>query len=185
MIHHAPTPAPRSEARFFLARDGELRLRREAAARERRERALLADACRALPPPLVEVLWSAGLRADSLAALDLAPVVAVAWADREVDPAERQAVLVAAKERGAAEGPARALLERWLRRRPPAALLDAWEAHLASALRDRGPHERREEAARLVRAVRRVAAASGGFLGMAKVSRAEAQMIERVERTLG
>ena len=49
---------------------------------------------------VLEKLANFGMDASTLAALSLAPLVLVAWADGEVDAKERDAVLAAAAEVG-------------------------------------------------------------------------------------
>ena len=70
---------------------------------------------------------------ERLAALALAPLVEVAWADGSVTEAERQGVLEAAKAIGVEQHGefARTTLRRWLHESPPTEALEAWRALLA------------------------------------------------------
>lgn len=70
-----------------------------------------------------------------LAALSLAPFVAVAWAEAGVDDAERALVLSWAAELGLTKGePGYALLEHWLSEPPASHLLETWKRHYVDAL---------------------------------------------------
>lgn len=77
---------------------------------------------------LLDGLLELGFRAETLAALSLYPLVAVAWADRRIAASERRAILAAAREQGLSQDDsAFALLERWLETRPSESLLGAWK----------------------------------------------------------
>jgi hypothetical protein len=73
---------------------------------------------------------------EKLAALALAPLVEVAWADGQVTPAERAGVLDAAKRIGLDQNSefCRSTLRRWLQRPPPTEALERWRQLLASTL---------------------------------------------------
>ena len=65
---------------------------------------------------------------EKIAALTLAPLVEVAWADGVVTPGERDAVLKAAKALGLGQRSefCRSTLLRWLHQPPPTEALEAW-----------------------------------------------------------
>lgn len=73
---------------------------------------------------------------ERIAALTLAPLVEVAWADGHVTPAEREGVLEAAKSLGLEQRSefCRSTLRRWLSDAPPTEALAQWRRLLAPAL---------------------------------------------------
>jgi uncharacterized tellurite resistance protein B-like protein len=171
------------EEAFFRKHDGALRARM----RSERERADARDALIAQSPiadaALVDRLVELGIRLDTLAALMLVPLVEVAWADGTMDPREREAVLHAAEASGIEfESPSHALLEAWTRERPPAALYESWRAYIASLCRELSADHRWHLEEQLVGRARSVARAAGGFLGVAKVSKPEEEVIARLEQ---
>lgn len=167
------------EESFFKKENAELleklRDKRDKAERTETLRRAMALDNEGLAKQLVDL----GLGAETWLAITLVPLVEVAWADREMAPAERKAVLEAAAEDGIAAGTeARDLLDTWLARRPVPALREAWKAYVAAALPvmgDAGREILREET--LERA-RTVAKAAGGILGLGnKVSEAEENVL--------
>ena len=146
-------------------------------------RQALATASGINRPELLETLLKLGIRAETLAALSIVPLVEVAWADGTLDSKERRAVLDRARDSGIAPGStAQALLESWLERRPDPKLLDAW-THMVRGISDQlGADDAARLKAGLLDQARAVAGASGGVLGMgAKVSGAEAAMLAQLE----
>ena len=107
----------------------------------------------------------ASMFAATGAAILLAPLVQVAWAEGTVTDRERAVVFEVAARRGIEPGsPPRAQLEAWLRERPPDAVfetaLHVIEAGLAILTVEEQDQRRRE----IVTAAGRVAEASGGRL---------------------
>lgn len=73
---------------------------------------------------------------EKMAALVLAPLVEVAWADGHVTPAEREAVFEAARALGLGQRSefCRSTLRRWLNEAPPTKVLEQWRQSLAPTL---------------------------------------------------
>ena len=73
---------------------------------------------------------------EKIAALALAPLVEVAWADGVVTPGERDAVLKAARALGLGQRSefCRSTLLRWLHEPPPTAALEQWRRLLGPTL---------------------------------------------------
>lgn len=151
--------------------------------RKQEEMASLADASGISDEKTLESLVHAGVNASTLAALTLVPLVFVAWADRLMDERERKAVLDAAESIGIAAGSAgRALVERWLDERPPASLFDHWHASIQATVKSLPAAEVERLRSDIVERARKVAAAAGGFLGIATVSAVERETIDRIEQ---
>jgi hypothetical protein len=102
-------------------------------------REALAKASGITTPAVLDKLIELGIRAETVAALSIVPLLEVAWADGAIDPKERRAILERA---GVPEdSTAGALLAAWLDRRPDPNLLTAW-THLVQAMSEQlGPSE--------------------------------------------
>jgi hypothetical protein len=173
------------EDKFFLERDMELlRALRERAASEERKEAL-ADASGITEDHLLDHLIDLDVSPETVAALGLVPLIAVAWADGSVDASERRAVLAAAEQQGMdREHAGYQLLERWLKKKPDPKLLSAWENYVAALLEALGEEDKAALKADLLGRARAVAAASGGLLGLGnKVSKAEQAVLSELEQT--
>ncbi len=76
---------------------------------------------------LLDALVSLAVEPETLVAFTLVPLVEVAWADGEIQPKERDAIIKAAIERGVGEdSPTAQLLRNWLQTRPDPKLLETW-----------------------------------------------------------
>ena len=167
------------EDAFFARQDSELIRRMRAADPSRSERERLAEASGLQDEAVLDRLAGLGFGSGTVAALTLVPLVAVAWADGSLDSKERQAVLSAAGESGLAPGaPGHALLQGWLAEAPPPALLAAWTDYVRAL----PPEARAGLRPQLLGRARRVAEATGGFLGLTRsVSAEEEAVLGRLE----
>ena len=179
------------EADYFRKQDEKLLAKmRERAALQEVAKAL-ADKLRVDDTQLLRGVVELGLTSETGAAILLAPLVQVAWAEGKVTPAEREVVLDVARSRGVLPGtPPYAQVETWLRERPSDGLFEtAMEVmKVAASVLPQG--EREERIREVVAACRRVAEASGGglarLLGMssAAVSQNEAAVLEAITAKL-
>ena len=172
------------EDSFFRERDQQLldKLRMELETVEAHKH--LAHVSGILDESVLKNLVQAGVRAETLTALTLIPLVEVAWADGAVSADERNAVLKAAAENGIKQGSAaHELLARWLEDRPDVRIIASWKEYvhaLAKAMPADAIAVMRE---RLILRCRRVAEAAGGFLGLTgKISKVEQAAIDEFER---
>ena len=173
------------EAVFFARLDAE---RIEALhERERKERAKqeLSATTGISNADLLEHILGLDIDAHTLNALSLVPLVITAWASGEVTDEERSAVLEAAEAQGiSGESGAHELLEAWLDEKPPRELEGAW-AEYVQALRESLDAASAEAMSRdLMERCRDVARASGGILGIGKVSNDEAEAIQRLAEAM-
>jgi hypothetical protein len=187
MERHPLNPDARNlEDEFFARENAALleKLRRQAQEKERRE-ALRAAAPNA-DDALIDHLIALGIGPETLLALTLVPLAAVAWADGTIDARERDALLRAAEERGVAPGsPARQLLEGWLERRPGPALIEAWKRYVRAIWGSFDEAQRGAMRERTIEMARGVAEATGGFLGLgSRISQAERAVLDDLERAL-
>jgi hypothetical protein len=186
MERHPLNPDARNLEEAFFAEEDRRLLQR---LREKKEHeARLAALREALPnadEAFLERLLALGIGPEMALAVVLVPLAMVAWADGDVAPSERQAVLRAAEERGVLPGtPARGLLESWLSRRPGAPLQDAWKSYVRGVMLHLGEEDRRDVRERLSGMAHDVARAAGGFLGLAKISAAERAVLDEIDRVL-
>jgi hypothetical protein len=131
---------------------------------------------------VLDHLVSLGLRANTIAALSLVPLVAVAWADGAIQDDEKQAIMQGAHGKGLDEGsPGYQLLSGWLARRPDGALLDAWVEYIKALSSQLNDEQSRLLKNQIVGFAKMVATASGGILGFGKVSSTEEAILHRIE----
>ena len=115
---------------------------------------------------LLQRVRDAGISLDNAAALFLAPLVQVAWAEDSVTRAEHDAVLRIARERGIdASSPAYAQLESWLHERPKDEIFDIGIAVIKHGFSVLPAGERNERIKTILDACNEVAEASGTSLG--------------------
>jgi hypothetical protein len=135
--------------------------------------------------PILRRLAALGIRAETLAALTMIPIVEVAWADGEMDERERDAILVGAESVGIEPGsPSHGLLRIWTEDEPAPDLLVAWREFIGALHAELEDGERERLRQKLVARARTVAEAAGGILGVDPVSPEEAKVLERLDRAL-
>ena len=173
------------EDAFFARQDAALleRLKDQARAKERRE--ALREVAPHADDALLDHFIALGLSPQTVLAIVLVPLAAVAWADGKIDAREKEAVLRAAADRGIAPGTAaHALLTGWLEHPPSSALMNAWKNYVTAMWSRFEETEKREMHGRLIGMARDVAQAAGGFLGVGKISPPEQAVLDHLEKTL-
>jgi tellurite resistance protein len=169
---------------IFHEQDQELRkaFRERMEKLERREQ--LAQVSGIRDEALLERLIALGIAAETLAALELVPLVFVAWADGGVQAQERAAIVALAKAAGIAPQDGRyPLLEHWLKRRPDATMLDAWKHYVQELRQQMNSQEAEDLRHELLDRAQRVAQAAGGFLGFGdKMSPAERSVLDQLQQ---
>lgn len=171
------------EEAFFKQRDQELlnKLRGELDAFEEKKK--LAHVSGIAAERVLQHLVAAGVRAETLAAVSLLPMVEVAWCDGNVSPEERDAVLNAAVKQGLApDSGSYALLKQWLQNRPDSHVVGAWKEYVQELAHVMPAESVAEMRKQLIDRCKNVAAAAGGFLGLSTVSRVEQATIEEFEK---
>ncbi len=172
------------EEKFFREKDAELirAMREKTATMERRK--ALAEASGIEHEELLDQLDQFQVSAETLAALSLVPLVAVAWADGKLDDKERAAVLASADQIGLKDGhPGYELLESWLKQKPDKRLAEVWHDYIYALCEILSPEAKAELYEDLVGRTRAIAEATGGVLGMgSKVSKPEQDVLDRLAR---
>ena len=111
---------------------------------------------------LLDRVRAVGVTLDTAAALFVAPLVQVAWADGSVSRKEQETVLRLARERGVEkDSPAHAQLEEWLRARPADELFDVAAEVLNYSFSVLTKAEQEDRIKRILDACHEVASASG------------------------
>jgi hypothetical protein len=128
--------------------------------------------------PLVEL----GVRGESVTALVLAPLVAVAWADHRLEDHERQAILAAEQHYGIApDSEAGKLLASWLEARPHESLLEAWSTYVSALCKVLKPAERDRLREEIVGRSERIAEAfKKTFLRAGATNSAEEEVLTKI-----
>jgi tellurite resistance protein len=133
---------------------------------------------------VLDALVELAVEPETLVAFTLVPLVEVAWADGEIQPKERDAILKAAIERGVeVDSPTAALLTNWLQNRPGPQLLETWRGYMEELSASLGDRTRAHMKSSVMGRARAVAEAAGGFLGVASISAAEKKKLEELEWT--
>jgi hypothetical protein len=131
---------------------------------------------------VLDRLVSLGLRANTIAALSLVPLIQVAWADGTIQDNERTAILAGAHGKGLEEGTdGYELLQTWLKRQPGDDLFTAWEAYIKALAAQLNDEQNRLLKNQIVGFAKMVAASAGGILGFGKVSASEETVLTRIE----
>jgi hypothetical protein len=170
---------------FFADREQERIAALRAQAETDHAAAALGKATHIKDEALLGKLASLGLTVETLAAFSIVPMLSVAWVDRMLDNGERDAILLEVVAMGIEEGsPTHDLLGSWLTTTPQPELLDAWRAFYVSLKPHLTDDERQSMHGDLLAKAKRVARASGGFIGLGVVSSDERGAIEKLERLL-
>ncbi len=175
--------AKNMEDAFFARENAQLleRLRREAREKERRE--ALAAVLTVRDEGLIDALIGLDLYPETVVAFGLVPMVEVAWADGEISPKERKAILEAAARSGVEKGSTTfELLENWLQRKPGPELLRTWKHYVSAIGAQLEPDNQTALKDRVLGQARAVAEAAGGILGLGfKVSASEEKVLKDLE----
>jgi hypothetical protein len=167
------------EEAFFRERDRHLleKLRGELSAFEESKK--LAHVSGIVEEHVLATLVEAGVRAETLAAVGIVPMVEVAWCDGMVAPAERDAVLNAAVAQGIhPDSAAYDLLKHWLEQQPDPRIIEAWKEYVHEMSHIMPKERLADMRNHMLDRCRRVAAAAGGFLGLATISKHEQAKID-------
>lgn len=171
---------------FFAREEAASHRQRVASQAAKQRKEAFSEALGITDDALVERLADLGIGPDTLAALMLVPVVAVAWADGDIDDEERSAVLFAAADAGlAVDGISYRLLKEWLAERPSSELFQAWRDYVQALSTSMSAGSRQSLRSEILRRVRGTADATGGFFGFGrKVSTEERSVLTEVGNAL-
>ena len=184
--HDAFTKRGRAlEEEYFRKKDRELieKIRQAAATEQARKdlgrKAGLED------PQLIQELQDLGFTPETVGLLPLVPVIQMAWAEGGITKAERELILRLARSRGIEAGSAadRQLTE-WLTHQPAEAVF-ARATRLIRAMLDSTPGQTGDLSADdLVKYCEEIASASGGMLGIGRISAEERALLSSIAADL-
>jgi hypothetical protein len=174
------------EDEFFLKEDARLLEKLRQQARQMERRAALRQVAPHADDALLDHFISLDIKPETVLAIVLVPLAAVAWADGQMDEKEKQAVLRAASERGITPGtPAHDMLMSWMNQPVSARLMETWKKYVAAMWAKFEPAERKAMHDKLTGMAREVAKAAGGFLGIGpKISAAEQRVLDELDKAL-
>jgi hypothetical protein len=167
---------------FYRASAEEQREHLQLKDEERAAREAIAAATGITDAAFLAELAGLGIRVDSLAALTLIPLIAVAWSDRDLDQRERTAVLNSAVATGIERGSTSyRLLEIWMLEEPPPDLINTWQHFIAALCQQMSGEEITRMESVLLGRARQVAAAAGDAMQRTPhISAAEESCMERL-----
>lgn len=169
------------EEAFFARENEKLRQQLRDLDNTKRKKEALAAASGITNETVLEKLAALNISSETVAALALVPLIAIAWADGSLDDKERAAMFAKAQEEGVTQGDvSHDLFERWLSERPPANLLAMWKDYVRSLVETMSAEDRRFFKGRVLDRARGVAEAAGGFLGIGTVSAAEQKVLDEL-----
>jgi hypothetical protein len=170
-----------SEDDYFRKKDRELIEKMRAAAAADHVKSELSTKTGLSDPALLEELDALGFTPDTISVLPLVPIVEMAWAEGGITPAERALLVKFARERGITEGsPADRQLSDWMARQPSADVF-ARATRLIRAMLDTGsPIGGKLTADDLIKYSESIASASGGLLGIGKISTEERATLAKI-----
>ena len=174
------------EDAFFAKENARLLQQMRDRAKQQERRAAMREVVRVDNDELIDHLIELGLEPQTVLALQLVPLAAIAWADGKIEPRERDAVLKAAASQGVPpESVAGQMLNSWLVQRPSAELVDAWKSQMRALWPSLSQKERDEVRASGLERARSVAEAAGGFLGLtSRISPEEKAVLDDLAQTL-
>lgn len=173
------------EDEFFHRMDKALLEKMRESAEREQSREALAAATGIEDRALLDKLVDRGVQATTMVAMTVIPPVFVAWADGNVTPEEREAILRAARENGIADqGIAHQLLDDWLQHAPPSPLWETWQHYVRGVLESLDDVSQQSLRSSIMKQSKSVAKASGGVLGIGKTSASEQRVLDDIERTL-
>lgn len=176
----------KSEEKYFEERFAELRRDKrkalEKAAEETQRRRAMGEELGVDSDALLQRLRGLGYDEDTARVVDLLPLIHVAWADGEIQRAERSRILEVLSGRNiSADSNAWLLVEALLETRPA----DAYMQESLGLLRDILAESKRD-ARSVVDMCAAIAETAGGILGLGnKVSDEEAEAISNIAKALG
>ena len=175
------------EEQFFRRQDKELIEKLAQIKRSTDAKEALARVSGLTDPKVLERLVQLEITPEILVALTVVPLIEVAWADGEIEPKERKAVVEAARSlRHGAEPIAPGVLESWLDKKPDPKLVSTWQVYVQGLCTSLTPAERERLREQIVGHARQVAQASGGILGLgSKISASEEKVLARLAKAFG
>lgn len=171
------------EEEFFRQQDAKLVEKLRELKRIESTRELLSRATGITNKERLDKLMELQIGSETAAVLTVLPLVEIAWADGQIDAKERAHLMEHAKSKGFVAGTSEhALLETWLQKRPEPRLFVAWLHMIHGLCEDLNATEAAHLKGLVMERARAMAGASGGILGIGKVSASEAALLAKIEK---
>lgn len=165
------------EEDYFRKKDRELieKMRKAAAAEQARSE--MGQKVGITDPALLAELEALGFTPDTVVLLPLVPLLQMAWAEGGVSSAERALLVQLARSRGVVDGSAAdRTLGEWIAVNPGERVF-AQATRLIRAMLDTAGGQQAASADDIVKQAEAIAAASGGILGINRISAEERQLL--------
>jgi hypothetical protein len=176
----------RLEDAFFLENDRKLIEQLHKMQKMKEDMASLENVSGIKNEVILKKLVELNIRPELVAAITLVPIIEVAWADGKLDEEEKKIILkISAGHFGAEHQIPDILIKEWLVQKPVQAMLDAWIHYIKGLVEKMSPDEKSALKKSIISQAREVAEASGGFLGLNKVSAQEEKMLKQLEKAFG
>ncbi len=174
------------EDAFFAKENARLLQQMRDRATQQERRAAMREVVRVNDDAFIDHLIELGLGPETVLALQLVPLAAIAWADGQIEPRERDAVLKAAAAQGVPpDSVAGRMLDSWLMQQPGPELVDAWKQQMRALWPSLSQKERDEIRRSALERARSVAEAAGGFLGLtSRISPQEKAVMDELAHAL-
>lgn len=170
------------EDHFFIKKDMELQKKQREMKKLNETKESLSKTSGIHDEMVLEKLIELNVQPDEAASISITPLVFVAWADGKLDADEKKAIVASLDTlTWSKTGFDRVLVERWLSHKPGASLFDAWIHYVKGLCGKMNAHEVRRFKKEVMSHAADVAKASGGILGMGKISTAEKEMLDKLE----
>jgi hypothetical protein len=173
------------EEDYFRKKDRELIEKMRAVAAAQQVRADLGRKTGLDDPELLAELQNLGFTPDTVGLLPLVPVIQIAWAEGGITKAERELIVRLARSRGIEPGSAAdEQLTAWMTNRPADATF-ASAGRLIRAMLESGSERAVDlDEDDLVKYCEEIASASGGILGIGRISAEERALLSSIAADL-
>lgn len=169
---------------FFHEQDKELRKAFRERLEKKSQRDQLAQVSGIHDEDVLDRLVELKIEPETMTAIAVIPLVAVAWADGKVQENEREAILAAARATGIEPQDGRyPMLEFWMNKRPGPTMIEAWEHYIKDICKRLDKEEIDDLKREVLSLARSIAQAAGGFLGLgSRICAGEQIVLNRLEK---
>ncbi len=169
---------------FFKNVDAQLLAKLKSELQVKEARDALGNALGISDAAPLDALLAQNINAQTMSALAVVPLVAVAWADGVLDDRERAAIEKACADEQIQPGSIQfGLIQQWLLNKPSPDLLQAWKSYMAAVKQHVDSVALHQIQTAVMGRAQKVARAAGGFMGLgSKVSDAEQRVLDELTR---
>ncbi len=170
------------EDQFFQKQDKLLIEARKKLEAMQETKANLAQVSGIKDEAVLDKLIQLNIRPEVLATIFAIPLVAVAWADGELQEKERDELFRYVHKAGLSNKMVdTTIISIWLKQKPAPELMEAWEHYIHALCKQLSPEERQSLKMEVLSDARTIANAAGGFLGFGALAPEEQEVLEKLE----